>query len=351
MADWSSCPPETSGPNGFTDDSIRVGVRSFYEDWSFDNELFTAFLAQRGPVAGRMIEVVEVSLDEEPPADIAVLADFATSQVEIGPAGQLPDCLPILARSYSQPPSTQFELVMPSLTAGAEARLWATHLRQSLPDLRLVAALVIDHPSGDALLDAFTEAVGGDIEIIEGRHEMATNDVAAEINELLAASPDALVVMTFGEPCRQAVLSVDGSGLRVPPVRILPSPCVVDFDDDAAFEGWRAFRQPSLDRDQMPPDVLAALDEVGWSSFPDESAGILAGWWIVDALEGGANDRRSLLEGLLTTSAGPAWLEDGVGFATWGLDFPLAIEGARLAVARDGQWTDIDVVDLDHATQ
>jgi len=351
MPDWSSCEPTARGPIGFTDDSIRVGVRSFYEDWSFGNELFSAFLNHQGSVAGRDIEVVEVSLDGPPPEDLAVLVDFATSQIPLGLASGVPGCLPILARSYSQPPSTQFELAMPALTAPTEARLWATYLRQSVPDLRVVGALVIDHPSGDVLLDAFTEAIGSDVEIVEKRHELTSNVVASQVDALLAAVPDALVVMSFGEPCRQAVLSVEGSRDQVPPVRFLPSPCAFNFEDDSAFEGWLAFRQPALERGDMAPELIAALDLAGWLNFSDESAGILAGWWIVDALESGADDRQSLLEALLSTDAGPSWMGDDVRLATWGLDFPLAIEGAPLAAVRDGRWQDVDVIDLDNASQ
>ena len=74
---------------------------------------------------------------------------------------------------------------------------------------------------------------------------------------------------------------------------------------------------------------------------------LLAAWWIIDALDTGAGDRRSPMDALLTVDEGPPWLPSRMNFATQSTEHPLALEGAPLVRHVDGTWEPIDFLDLD----
>lgn len=340
---WSGCEPRLT--DGFGDDTIRIGVRSFYEDWSFGNELFTAYLEHVKIAGERRIEVVQL-VDEIPP-DIALLADFSSIQIPLGHVATVPDCLPVLSARYSQPPATPMDVAMPALTAESEMALWAALLDRAEVSDQTVAALVLDYPAGHRLLAEFEQSVGPDIELVTVFHSPSSLDVDVEIAALLAAEPDVLLVMTFGESCRQAVLAVEESSELAPEVRMVPAVCALEEPSESAWDGWLSFRQPVLAKEQIEPTLLQALEDERWSDFPHESRSVLAAWWVVDAVERGAFDRRTLLDNLLTTSSGPEWFSGPTKFATQGSEYPLVIEGGALVERQDGAWGHVDFIEVD----
>ncbi|MGH1488145.1 MAG: hypothetical protein ACRBK7_01925 [Acidimicrobiales bacterium] len=342
---WSGC--ESKLTDGFHGDTIRIGVRSFYEDWSLGNELFTAYLEHVQTAGEVQIELVQVPMAGEIPSDIALLADFATSQVFRGVSAELPDCLPVLSSRYSQVPVNAMDLAMPALTAESEMALWAALVNRSEIDVKTVGALVLNHPAGRALLNEFERSIGSEVELITVSHETDRYEVSDEITELLAADPDVLLVMTFGEPCRQAVLAAESALQSPPAIRLIPEVCTGGETSESAWNGWLGFQRPTLDKERIEPGLRQALEDVYWSNFANESRSVLAAWWIVDAIERGAIDRRTLLDNLLTTSGGPDWLADTTKFATQGTKYPLVIEGGVLLERRDRAWTQVDFIDLD----
>ncbi|MEM7324453.1 MAG: hypothetical protein AAF531_15295, partial [Actinomycetota bacterium] len=275
-------------------------MRSFYEDWSFGNEYFTAYLEQVGSAGGRRIELVQLPELGDIPGDLAVVADFTTVLFE-RQLTAAPACQPILARGYSHGPRSDFELLMPALTTESEARLMVEHLRRSVPNLNSVGVLVVDHPSGDALLGPFVSAVGPGVELYVVRHEPIQNDVSTEVIQMLNRRPQVLVLMTYGEPCHQATLAVGRYEGDIPEMRMMPSACRSMIRSEGQLQGWHGFQQPHVDFDRLESDVLAVLEKAApLAGAVNVSDSLLAAWWLVAALEAGVEDRVSLVEALLS---------------------------------------------------
>ncbi len=288
-----------------------------------------------------------MQIGEEIPSDITLLADFSTSQIPLGLASSVPDCLPVLSRRYSQLPAGPMDLAMPALTAESEMALWAAPLGQSNAEPKMVGALVLDHPAGRMLLAEFEESMGSEVELVTVFHGIYRPEVASEIAELLAVEPDVLLLMTYGESCRQAVLAVAESPEPTPSLRLTPAPCTFAEPSEQAWDGWLAFQQPAIVKERIEPTPRQALEDEHWSNFPNETSSVLAAWWIVDAIERGAVDRQTLLDLLLTTSTGPDWFPETTKFATQGTRYPLAVEGAPLLEQREGTWGQVDFIEVD----
>ncbi len=353
LPDTADCGLDFQTDAGFSEDAVRIGVRSVYEDWSQGNEMFTAFLEHVARVGGRRLEVVDVSVGSPVPSDLALLADF-TFPSDPYPSSQVPPCMPFISRRYTLDETSPWHLAMPALTSPVEARLWAKHVARTLPPEATVGALVIDHDFGDHLLESFTEAVPPGTQMVVARHERTTNEVAPEVEELLAANPDVLLIMTAGEPCRKAVTAIAERPAEDRPISYLPSVCV-GFAYSANLEqelaGWLAFQQPQLVRSRLDPELREAIESAGW--YPEtggfREASITAAWWVVDALRRGVSEGIPLMEALLTTTEGPPWFPGDVTFETGGLADPLAVEGAALAEwsAEEGGWVVFEHVDLE----
>ena len=344
--DASACPPEAtqelaegetlkvgtvwplSGPYGAIGTPIVAGINAYFDKVNAE-----------GGVDGHELELIAKDDGYDPTKTLPQVTELLQKDKVFATLGQggTPNvaaaqplaeqtCTPQLwvgtgAAQYGDP-SNHAWTTTGFMSYATEAQAWADYLDREQPGAK-VAVLQIENEGGESYAKSFApaaEEVG--IEVVASeKHSPTAATLENEVTNLLAAKPDAVVVMSIGSSCAKGIGALAQSGFTGTTIAAYTcAPALVFPALGPAAEGALSLAINKAPETTDDPDIeqfVADMEEFGDGQAADDDA--LTGYRLGDLFVKNLTAAAELEGGLTRANLmNAAWNLDDAGFAAWG---------------------------------